>query len=114
MSPTAAMVTGPAPAAAPVLPGEAADGLAGAGCAVAELATAGRPGVVDWAAGLSVLATLGEDVSEQAVRLIAPTVPATAPHPRRLTRTWCRLPGLIASIYAVRIYAAPGKREARP
>jgi len=83
------MVTGPAPAAA-ALGADAADGLAGAGvgCADAELATAGvRPGVVDCAAGTSGLAAWGEDVSEQAVRLIAPTVPATAPHPRRLTGT---------------------------
>jgi hypothetical protein len=84
------MVTGPAPApaAAPVPPGEAAAALAVAGRAGrAELATAGvRPGA-DRAAGVSVLAARGEDVSEQADRLIAPTVPATAPHPRRLTGT---------------------------
>jgi hypothetical protein len=47
MSPTAAMVTEAeaAAAAAPVLPGEAAaDGLAGAGCAVAELGSRPAPG----------------------------------------------------------------------
>jgi len=78
------MVTG-AVAAAPVLPCGAGAGRpaasAVAGCAgAAELAMAGvRPAAVVCATGAAV--------NEQAVRLIAPTAPATAAGVRNFTRT---------------------------
>jgi hypothetical protein len=117
MSPTAAMVTGP-----PVAPGEGAgDGAVVAGCAGAELAPAGvRPGVVDCAAGLTLVSAVGADAFEQAARPMAPAVLMTAAPTRSLTGTWWGLPGPVASIYAPRhasnqhLRGPPGEREARP